>query len=174
MMLREDTLAYPTLIQLSACLCTELEASGGPDLCYCGPITGEVVMDYCGGGCGEGGCGGQAWVRFVDIYPSSTFPSPDNALSNCRAPFAYSLEVGVARCAPMGESGVNGYTPPTLSQNVDAVRLQLADVASMRRAIQCCFGVTDVDYSMGAYSQIMVNGGGCVGGSFNIIVWEKF
>lgn len=174
MALVEDKVVYPTVIALSACLCQELAAAGGPEVCYCGPITGDVVMDYCGGTCNGGGCGGQAWVRFVDIYPSSTFPGLDNALANCKAPFAYSLEVGVARCAPTGESGPSGYEPPTLAENVEAIRLQLSDVAALRRAIQCCFGQGDLDYVMGAYAQAGVNGGGCVGGSFTVVVWEKF
>lgn len=174
MALREDTVVYPTLIALSACLCQELELAGGPPLCYCGPVTGDVALDFCGGSCDGAGCGGQAWVRFVDIYPSSTFPSVDNTLSNCKAPFAYTLEVGTARCAPSGESGPSGYTPPTMSENVEAIRLQLADVAAMRRAIQCCFGAGEYDYSMGAYTQIGINGGGCVGGLINLVVWERF
>ena len=173
--LREDTTAYPTLIRLAACLCLEMEASGGPELCYCGPIAGEVVMDYCGGGCKESGCGGQAWVRFMDAFPSTTFPGPDATLSNCYAPLAFSLEVGVARCVPMGEaSGANGYLPPTMQQNVDALRLQLADMAAMRRAVQCCFGQDDTDYILGTYDQTLVNGGGCLGGTFSVLAWEKF
>jgi hypothetical protein len=173
--LREDTIVYPTLIQLAACLCLEMEASGGPPLCYCGPIAGEVVMDYCGGGCAEAGCGGQAWVRFTDAFPSTTFPGADSTLSNCKAPLAATLEIGVARCMPMGEaSGTNGYLPPTMQQNVDALRLQLADMAAMRRAVQCCFGQNDADYILGAYNQSMVNGGGCLGGTFNVLVWEDF
>lgn len=174
MPLREDTLAYPTLIRLSACLCQELEAAGGPELCYCGPTAGEIVLDYCGGGCADQGCGGQAWVRFVDAYPSSVFPSADQALANCKSPFAYSLEIGVVRCAPLGKSGPGGFEPPTLGENVDAVRLQLADVAAMRRAIQCCFATGDTDYVMGPYTQVSVNGGGCLGGTFSAVVWEEF
>jgi hypothetical protein len=174
--LLEDTITYPTLIELAACLCLEMQASGGPALCYCGPVAGEVVMDYCGNGsCGEGGCGGQAWVRFENAFPSSTFPGQDQALGNCRAPLAFSLEIGVARCAPVGENnGAGGFTPPTLQQNVDALRLQLADMAAMRRAVQCCFGKGDRDYILGAYTQASVNGGGCIGGTFSVQVWEAF
>jgi hypothetical protein len=174
MALREDTLAYPTVISLSACLCLELEKSGGPALCYCGPIAGEVSLDYCGGGCDGTGCGGQAWVRLLDVFPSSVFPSVDSTLANCRSPFAFTIEVGVARCAPMGESGANGYVPPTMEQNVEAIRLQAADIAAMRRAVQCCFGEGDVDYILGQYTQSLVNGGGCIGGAFTVIVWEQF
>lgn len=171
----EDTIVYPTLISLAACLCYEMEAANGPSLCSCGLVTGEVALDYCHGGCDGTGCGGQAWVRFTDAYLSSTFPLQNSDLANCKAPLAFTLEVGVARCAPLGEnSAVNGYSPPNTAQNVAAVRLQLADMAAMRRAIQCCFGDNERDYIMGAYTQIDVNGGGCVGGTFSVSVWESF
>lgn len=171
----EDRGIYPTMVELTACLCLELEASGLPPVCYCGLMPGNVSMDFCGGGCEPGGCGGQAWVRLVDAVPSSLFPTADLSLANCKAPMAYLLEVGVARCAPMGVTGgPNGYVPPTVAENVEAMRLQLADMAAMRRAIQCCFGSTDVDYILGSYSQIEVNGGGCLGGAFNVNVWEAF
>lgn len=175
MALREDTSVYPLIIDLSACLCLELAAAEGPELCYCGPTTGNITLDYCGGACDGDGCGGQAWVRLVDAFPSSVFPTADNILSNCRSPWAYQLEVGVARCAPMGEANtVGGYTPPTMEQNVEALRLQAADLAAVRRAIICCFGKTDRDYVVGAYSQIDVNGGGCLGGTISLWVREEF
>lgn len=63
MALREDTGVYPLLVELAACLCTEMQAAGTPELCYCGPMVGLMSLDYCGGG---GSCGGQAWVRLVD------------------------------------------------------------------------------------------------------------
>jgi hypothetical protein len=174
--LREDTGVYPLLVELAACLCTEMQASGGPELCYCGPVAGDVVLDHCGGdACDSNGCGGQAWVRFVDAYPSGAFPSPDNTLANCKTPMAYTVEVGVARCLPGGSAnGATGYTPPTMSEQLEAMRIQTADVAAMRRAIQCCFGASDRDYVLGVYDQTLVNGGGCLGGMFRIVVWESF
>jgi hypothetical protein len=175
MPLIEDRAIYPTMIRLAGCLCLEMEAEGGPALCYCGVIAGELVLDFCGGDCGANGCGGQAWVRLSSAFPSSSFPNPADLTNNCFAPLAYSLEVGVARCAPMGDAGgPNGYTPPTLDQQVEALRLQTADIAAMRRAIQCCFGEADTDYILGQYDQSFVNGGGCLGGVFTVTVWEEF
>ncbi len=174
MPLVEDQAIYPTLIALAACLCEEMEKAGGPSLCYCGIIAGEPAMDFCGGGCDGNGCGGQAWVRLVDAFPSSTFPNPEATLANCWAPMAYNIEIGVARCAPMGENGVNGYVPPTQEENIDAIRLQTADIAALRRAVQCCFGGSERDYILGTYSQLPVNGGGCVGGVFTVTAWQEF
>src|SRR5687768_7235763 len=116
MMLREDTIAYPVIVALSGCLATELTAQGGPELCYVGPIAGPLVLDFCGSGSCDGtGCGGQAWVRLVDVFPSAQFPALDTIGSNCRSPLAFTLEVGVARCAPQGVNGPNGYIAPTLN-----------------------------------------------------------
>lgn len=175
MPLREDTSIYPLLIELASCLCQQMEALGGPNLCYCGVVTGNTTMDFCGGGnCAED-CGGQAWVRLVDAFPSSVFPSADAVMINCNSPWAYSVEIGVARCAPVGEAnGVNGYTRPTMEQEVAAMRLQTADLSAMRRAIQCCFGKTDREYLVGQYTQTEVNGGGCLGGTITLWVREEF
>lgn len=175
MPLTEEKVIYPTMIELAACLCTELAAAGGPELCYCGPVTGEVSLDYCGGSCDGEGCGGQAWVRFVDAFPSSEFPSASVSLANCKVPLAFNIEVGVARCAPSGEANaVSGFVGPTLEQNVEALRIQMSDLAAMRRAIQCCFGNSDADYIMGIYQGINVNTGGCLGGTITLTVWETF
>lgn len=175
MALREDTSIYPLLIELASCLCQQMDAIDGPDLCYCGITTGNIALDYCGGSCESGGCGGQAWVRLVDGFPSSIFPTVDAVMTNCNSPWAFSLEIGVARCAPIGDvNGVNGYTPPTLAQQVEAIRLQTADMAAMRRALQCCFAKTDRDYLIGQYSQLDVNDGGCLGGTINLFVREEF
>jgi|SRR5688572_14572744 len=175
MTLREDTSIYPLLIDLASCLCQQMDTMGGPSLCYCGITTGNITLDYCGGGCEDGGCGGQAWVRLVDAFPSSVFPTADAALTNCNSPWAYAVEIGVARCAPMGTStGVNGYNPPSVDDNVGAIRLQTADLSAMRRAIQCCFAKTDRDYLIGTYSQFEVNGGGCLGGAITMWVREEF
>jgi hypothetical protein len=168
----EDTIIYPTMISLTACLCTEIAQSGLPEPCACSPIVGELVLDYCSS-CAEGNCGGQAWVRLVDAYPSLNFPVRQQAVSNCFAPLAFTLEVGIVRCKPMGSnSTVRGFTPPTVDQTVTALRLQLADMAAMRRAIQCCFGNSDDrSYIMGSYVPVTPEGD-CLGGYFSVSVWS--
>jgi hypothetical protein len=168
---REEDIVYPAIIQLSSCLCLEITNSGLPEPCSCGPIVGDLVYDYCSN-CSDGKCGGQAWVRLVDAFPSRDFPSPSSVLSNCNDPLAYTLEIGIVRCKPLGKnSSVHGYTPPTLEENVSALRLQLADMAAMRRAIQCCFGQGDLSYIVGSYTPSPVDGD-CLGGLFNVTVWS--
>lgn len=167
----EDFVIYPTMIELSACLCTEIEASGLPGTCACGPIVGDLTLDYCGS-CKDGKCSGQAWVRLVDAFPSADFPTPQFVPSNCFSPLAYTLEVGIIRCKPMGKNNTaRGYTPPTLEENVEALRLQLADMAALRRAVQCCFGEGDRTYILGVYAPVTPDGD-CLGGSFTVQVWS--
>jgi len=91
-------MAEPTLpaatVRLGAlleCLCTAVEEVG--PVCYCGPyFGGDTPLDHCEE-CSGGKCG-QAWVRLVQAYPSSSFPNPD-ADGNCAMPLAYEWEVGV-------------------------------------------------------------------------------
>jgi hypothetical protein len=105
---REDTIVYPKMIELAACLSTELAAAGLPDLCFIGVLPGQqVALDSCGG-CGESGKCGQAWVRLITAYPSTTFPGPAES-PKISTLLAYSLEVAVMRCAqrtrPAGAAG---------------------------------------------------------------------
>lgn len=166
---REDTIVYPTMISLVGCLCNEFAESGLPQPCSCGPIVGELVLDYCTG-CATGGCGGQAWVRLVQVFPSVDFPQPSQTLNACNVPLAYQLEVGVVRCKPLGTaSGARGFTPPTLDQNVEALRLQTADIQAMLRAINCCFSSVDLDYIVGQYNPVSPEGD-CLGGAFTVWV----
>lgn len=169
---REDTLIYPKIIEMSACLCLEIEASGLRPVCSCGPVVGALSLDYCSS-CAEGQCGGQAWVRFVTTFPSIEFPQQQVLASNCTVPVVYQIEVGMARCKPVGtSSGVRGYQPPTLEEQVDALREQMADVAAMYRAINCCFmGNKDGNYNIGQYTPLSPEGD-CLGGSFLITVQD--
>ena len=166
---REDDIAYPRMVELAACLCTELTASGLPDVCFCGVLPGAMVaLDTCGG-CGATGKCGQAWVRLVSVFPSNNFPNPDSA-PTCASLLAFELEIGVMRCAPAMDSRGN---PPTVAQQLDAVRLQTADMLAMRRAVACCMGGTDNAYFLGTYSPYGPQGG-CVGGSWTVVVGQEF
>lgn len=168
---REDALVYPSLIKMTACLCAEIEASGLPTPCSCALVPGPLaVMDGCGG-CSGGSCGGQAWVRLVAASQSRTFPSPDNTLSSCAVPLMWTVEVGIARCAPTGTNGVRGFIPPSTDEYLAAVRLQTADMAAMRRAIQCCFGDGTYTYLLGPYQPMPVSAD-CEGGTWTVQVWE--
>lgn len=163
---REDTSIYPTMLKLTGCLCAEIADSGLPEPCFCGVLEGgDVAFDYCTE-CDNGLCG-QAWVRLDTAYPSTSFP--DQAIdANCVTRIAYTLEVGITRCAPLPDDSGN---PPTVDEHLAAVRLQTADMQAMRRAIACCMGAEeDRDYVLGLYSPYP-NGGGCTGGYWQVTTW---
>lgn len=169
----EDTIVYPTLIQMVACLGKEITDSGLPEPCFIGVLPGSVVsLDYCGAGkCDGTQCGGQAWARVVDVFPSSQFPTVNQDESNCGQPLAFRLEVGIGRCVPVGtNNAIGGFIPPTLEQQLDATRLQLADMAAMRRAISCCVAKDrNIDYVLEPYVPIPAQGG-CGGGFWTVVI----
>jgi len=162
----EDVLIYPRLVELAGCLCEEIERSGlfaGQELCFCGLAFGDLVpidlLEKKGVG------SGVAWVRLNQAYPSAEFPIPDQGTGTCATLLAYEIEIAIARCIPLLDR--NG-KPPTVAQSLEAARLQMADMAAMRRAVECCFGNSDTDYTLVQYTPIPVSG--AVGGG----VWQVF
>lgn len=171
----EDPIAWPTMVKLAGCLCTTLEERGLPGTCQCTVVPGPMaVLEACGScsGTGKGACGGQGWVRFDSEYPSNTFPQPDTRGGTCNSPMAYVLEVGIARCLPVGKAnGITGATPPSMEEMVAATRLQMADKAAMKAAIQCCLDDGDLTYSLGTYRTIQATGD-CGGGLWTVTIWS--
>lgn len=164
----EDPVIYPAVVRLLACLSSEISDSGLPTPNDISPLVGQLVLDYCGE-C-SGNKNGQAWVRVVEAFPSSNFPQPDVTPLNCGTALAFQLEMGIARCKPTGtNNGVRGYNPPTLEEKITALRLIMADMAAMHRAISCCFEDEDLDYIMGSYTPLQVDGD-CMGGVITITV----
>lgn len=172
MAMREDTSVYPTMVQLKDCLCLELQKSelGTPCFCDIMPGTSDGFIDVeCDGeveGCdGCGGCGGSAWVRLVQVFPSSRLPEQEVGLGGGTF-LAAQLEVGVARCITVVDS--DGTAPDAVTQHMDT-RALLADMAAMRRAISCCFRGRDneEDWMLGAYTPLP-GLGGVGGGSWQV------
>lgn len=167
MALREDLLIYPAMVRLSGCLCAELVASELPTPCFCGVIPGTESNLDCGN-CKDG-CG-AAWVRLATGFPSSDFPIISNTLQNCGTPLAFQLEVGITRCfSPFADRSGNA---PGVEENLRQTRLQLADMAAMRRAIACCFADVDTDYMLGPYLPLSFQGG-CGGGFWTVYVGQE-
>lgn len=153
----EDDVIWPLMVQLSQCLCEEIEARGLlPGDCFCGILPGDqATWDY---------STGMAWVRLVDSYPSTVFPTANTTpRASCSASLVATLEVGLLQCAPqMGPDG----SPPTQAEQFEAARLQIAGMRAMQQAIACC----DLPIvTLGSYTP---NGplGGLVGGTWNINV----
>lgn len=153
---------------LRDCLCSEMEKCPNPTLCACTIMPGmsdgfiDVAMD--GDDCG----GGSAWVRLVQVFPSSILPSPEQGFTEL-AFTAVELEVGCAR--PITAVGEDGEAPTTEQQMADAEMLMI-DMATMKRAVECCFGTADDptrDYVLGAYTP-WPGVGGAGGGAWSVFV----
>lgn len=159
---RLDRAIWPVVEAMSVCLCSTLAESGLDDLCFCGVFPGQQAYDQMGDG-----QAGQAWVRVVRIYPSNTFPQIEQApRRSCSADLVVELELSVMRCAPMPTDA--GRIPPTMSQQWDATRLQMADMAAMQRAVQCCYADSDL-VLLGNYTP-SGPAGGVVGGAWQVYV----
>lgn len=164
----EDFFIYPRMLDLSACLTEQIEARGLPPACWNGIMSGATpAYDPCS--CG-GGSNGQAYVNLLTGFPSTNFPNPVNT-PNCIPDLAFQLEVGVLRCYPTNSDG----TPLDVAQELEAVRLQMADMAATLAAIRCCMGNADADddmqYLVGQYTPYGPQGG-VVGGVWTVYVTQ--
>lgn len=161
-----DTLVYPGLETLAACLCEELATSLGGVPCFCGVVPGRIVpMDFCD--CATTGCG-MAWVRLDAMFPSRAFPTQTTD-ARCNDPLASRIELGVTRCLPGMDAQGN---PPGVVEQSNAVAVQMADAMAMRRAIACCYGPNSKDYVLGTYQPVGPQGS-CGGGTwtFTLRTW---
>lgn len=158
----EDTLVLPLLSSMVDCLCEELAASYGPDPCFCGLVPAALVaMDFCD--CGGISCG-MAWVRLDSIYPSRRF-ADQTTDARCGDPLAVRINVGVTRCLPGPDARGN---PPDAVAQAEAVAVQMADMAAMRRAVACCLPQS-TKYVLGTY-QPLGPSGNCGGGVWTVTV----
>lgn len=134
----EDGRFFPTLAKLTACLERELDKANGGKRCFTGltpagrPPLGAMNCD--GKECGI------AWVSPIAVFPSTSFPIPDEGgsvetLRRAGAPLAMEVQMGVARCYPTPRGREER---ASLQAYIDATRLYLSDMAAMRRAIACC------------------------------------
>lgn len=168
MVVRDDTLIYPIVSDLAACLCAEYVGSD-EHLCFCGiePSTGVPINV---GECDGGACG-AATVRLVRLYPSTNFPNVDGT-ATCVTLLAAELVVTVLRCVPVGgDDGSN----PTAAEYALWAQQQYADMIAMRRAIVCCFGDlhADTDYRLVDYTPVAPQGG-VGGGQWRLFTRQEF
>lgn len=120
---------------LYACVCAQVALLADPPnrCCLLAGATFELGVaineDMCR-------CG-TAWVRVASVAPSVTFPSVQEEPRNCRPPmYAVTLEMGVARCPPIGTTQDLPTCPDWLAYS----RKVLDDAAALRKAVFCCFG----------------------------------
>jgi len=153
----DDTLIWPIMVRLQECLCTTLTERGlMPGDCFCGLMPGnDPSWDY---------EDGMAWVRLVNAYPSTTFPTIDTTpRGSCAAEIAATIEVAVLQCAPT--LSVTGVLPSEFDM-FEPTRLQLATMKAMKDAIMCC-GFDNI--VLGQYQPLGPQGG-LVGGFWTVDV----
>lgn len=161
----EDQTAWPILLKLGDCLCQEIASAGLPPTCICSPMPGDAVAaDYVTAEAG------MSWVRVASVFPYTVFPAQETRALGCAVSMAVQLEVGTLFCAPVVE-GRNGRRPPGLSAMYDSTRIQMAAMAAMLRAIECCLSGRSKDVALGAYTPLGPDGG-VVGGSWTVTVAE--
>lgn len=132
------------LTDLATCLCAQITTDGSPETCFCGVIAGEdVAQDYtsdCDDACG------MAWVRLATAGPVTGINVVSEKRNNCDSTLGFDVEVGIIRCAILGENG----EPPTVEDHLAMAIQQMNDMETMRRAIMCCDG----DKILGLYTPV--------------------
>lgn len=146
---------------IAACLCAEVNADDS--LCFCGVLVGDSAYDV-SGECDDTKCG-QAWVRLVQAYVSSSVGEADLTVNNCGKALGLDIEMGVLRCFPIQAEAPSEEDLITISDK------QIEDMEAMRRAILCCDAFDAVVLS--AYEPVGPLGqGGFVGGVWTFSVGE--
>lgn len=164
----EENKIYPVIIDLVACLCEALASRELPEVCRCAPMPGaSAVLDFGPGDTRHGN--GQAWVRYAGHAPAAVANAQTGGVFDsgpCRGERIYELEVGVSRCEATGVTSGNRYTPPTAEEQLEAVRLTLADAAAMEAAA-CCLRdkLGDDDFVVGIGAAAPMESSGGMGGS---------
>jgi hypothetical protein len=128
-----DLMVAPVVADLLACLATEMAKVPKPPSQVCvrvGDRTDLLVStgyDEC--------CAGTAWVRLVEVYPSTNFPTADADPKPCGVlRWALVFELGAARCAAVpDETGV-----PSCDDWLALAVDHYADLAALRRTV-CCY-----------------------------------
>lgn len=167
----EDDQIYPVLAELVACLCAAL---GETAPCFCGLLVGDdLPVEYvgrCEAETGDPACG-VAYVRVMTAYPTENFPEP-LARPTCNMAMAYTVGVGVLRCAEVGGDDGSPVDPAEVER---ITLLQLSDMKAIRRAIQCCLmsSFPEVDHVLGSFTPFPQEGD-VVGGEWPVTLLEVF
>jgi hypothetical protein len=161
------TFPFTDLAELASCLCRTLDEDGRPKTCFCGVVGGTLVpMDYVGDCESDSGCG-MAWVRVVSIGEQQFATEGVAMPSACAHPIEVTIEAGVVRCAPQPDNAGN---PPSMAKQLEASEGQMADMASILKAIRCCF-FHDGELVLGTWTPIGPEGM-ILGGAWTLTLTE--
>lgn len=169
MLIGLDGVATEWALTLRDCLAAALAeegASSPSETCLVAGEDGRLMLsaglleDWC--------CAGFAWVRVAGIDPQT--PQPGDQTGGCGiTTWQVTLEMGVARCHPVGDASAG----PTCAQMTEVALLAQQDAAAMRRAVCCLAPQVEAD-GTGRWG---VTGwepfgpeGACTGGTMGVIV----
>lgn len=119
---------YQLADAMLGCVCTSLGAQEPPWEGECCVVPGKVTLDKCTEK------GGQAWARFVEVYPTASFPRRDDTIDPSECPtvrWAAVFEVGVSR-------GVCYDACNCDMKQLNATRV-MGDAEALLKGILCCF-----------------------------------
>lgn len=161
-----DPVAQPILDALLGCLEEQMARVPSPPGSVCMRPGDQVALlisrttDEC--------CTGLAWVRLDSIYPSTNFPTQEEGYTKCPPGWAVVVELGVARCAPVGDED----HLPSCDKWTETVNHVTADAAALRRTILQFQALPDFRFTQtvsGTWGALAVEGG-CVGGAQTVTV----
>lgn len=162
----EDTDIWPVLTALAECATAQLVKDGLEPITHVSIQPGNTgVLDYVGmptGFCGE------IVININQGYPVAPFPN-QAAGATCASEMAYEVQLGIFRCAPQPKGSKQAMKMPTSAEQVNAARVAMADMSSMRRAIACCMQKTGRQYNLRAFQSYGPQGN-VVGGNWTVIV----
>jgi hypothetical protein len=164
MAMTDDDLVWPFLTDLAAELEVEIATSGLAEPCWLGVIPGALVaLDYCSP-CGGERCG-MAWVRLANI---NEWVDPISAtdFSRCNTVFTATYEMGIVRCHQTADARGE---PMSMEYQANSARVQLAEMAAMKRVLLCSDLMKNREVTLGAYQPIGPEGS-CVGGTWTALV----
>lgn len=166
---------YRAAVALLTCLCTALNDVAALDMSL--PAPGrcclrpgvDVPLDVTDAG-DDLCCEGEAYVKIISTYPSSTFPLPSEfESSRCQMErLTVALEIGIVRCIPVS---------PTCDEAAFAVRRAAADRQAAFAAV-CCWSKVIQDPKVVGHGAKWFAGswdnfgpdGQCVGGTLPVFV----
>lgn len=145
------------LVALAQCVKEEVAKNG--ETCFSGLTVGDSfismsgVDDDCDDACGE------AWVRVIQMYPSTSTGVAETRSINCSVGLGIDIEIGALRCFEMSAEA------PTAEKLLTANVGSMNDAAAIYRAIACCDHFPDI--VVGTWTPLGPEGG-LVGGVWTL------
>lgn len=167
----EDGTVYPMLELALACLSDEVAKVTSPPK-YVRMSTGSSFSAQLAPNVADECCEGVAWLRVINVFPSSNFPEQDVSVERFLPDsLAVPLELGVARCLPIADPQVGILTPAQTAANVKAI---MDDRAALMRAACCLY---DAGRATGEVLDVLIgqwtpldDEGNCMGGTLALTV----